>query len=214
MSAFYFKNVPDYRMRGFIAVRDAFDNLRNILQIAEIVNTCPTCLSSHHEADFDFVIFSGSFSRALISKSDGYFSMSIPFQIIDHGEHISFNFDKAGTEVDGQFISIMRNAILTSRDECFSYDDIVHSIHESFGLEIPDATHYYDAYIALLMEDHGYLRFDDDPDREDGNIHPRYHFDFFYKNSSSVKIGIKSAADIDCFHSLFDSSRPKRYLTE
>lgn len=37
-------------------------------------------------------------------------------------------------------------------------------------------------------------------------------FDFFYKNSSSVKVGTENFVDIEWFHSLFDKSVPKFYL--
>ncbi|CAI8957082.1 DUF2326 domain-containing protein [Pseudomonas chlororaphis] len=212
MTAFFFKEVPDYRMDGFVAVRNSFDNLSNILHLAELVNTCGHCKLSAYDEDFDFAIFSGDYCRALIRKSDGFFSMAIPFHIVDEGEKVSFNFDLVGVEVSGSFISIMRNAILTSRQGAPCHDEIVYSIATDFGLDIADALLYYDAFLALIADDHGYFRFDDDPDNENGEIHPRYHFDFFYKNTSSIKIGTDKAVDINCFYSLFDGALPKKYL--
>lgn len=212
MTAYFFKEVPDFHMKNFCPVRDSLDNLENILQVAEIVNLCGHCRIAPPGQNFDIAIFSGDYSRALIKKSDGYFSMAIPFQIIDDGEQIRFNFDLASEDVSGSFISIIRNAILTCREGPHSHEEVIVSIADSFGLDVRSAADYYDAFTSLLTDDHGYFRFDDDLKNANGDIHPRYHFDFFFKNNSSIKIGLDTSADIDCFYALFDGNRAKRYL--
>lgn len=212
MTAFFFRGIPEYHMRKFCAVRDALDNLENVLQLAELINASSHCRMPAYAPDFDVAIFFGEYCRALIKKSDGFFSMTIPFQIIDDGHRVYFNYDAMEEEVSGRFISIFKNAILTSQGGTHSHEEIICSIADSFGLAVPDAVLYYDAYAALLADDHGYFRFDDDPKNENGDIHPRYHFDFFFKNTSSIKIGTDAVVDIDCFYSLFDGSLPKRYL--
>ncbi|MHC8348775.1 hypothetical protein ACYZT7_05210 [Pseudomonas sp. RT4P38] len=212
MSAFFFKGIPDYYMNKFCAVRDTLDNLKNVLQLAELINSCGHCRVAAHTQDFDLAIFSGEYCRALIRKSDGFFSMTIPFQIIDDGDNIYFNYDSLKEEVSGRFISILKNAILTSKGGSHSHEEIICSIVDSFGLDVNEAIPYYDAFAALLTDDHGYFRFDDDEPNANGDIHPRYHFDFFFKNTSSIKIGSDAPVGIQCFYSLFDGGLPKHYL--
>ena len=214
MTAYYYKEVPPYHTSGFCAVRDALDNLSNVLQLAEIINHCQYFSTEIIEKTFDLVVFSGNHRRVIIKKDDGHFSMSIPFQIVSSDDKmIAFNFDYLGEEVNGRFISIMRNAIQTVRGLPHSHEEIILSIADSFHLDVPEATKYYDAFATLIAEDHGYFRFDDDPNNINGDIHPRYHFDIFYKNTTSIKIGYDKSARIECFYSLFDSSMPKKYLT-
>lgn len=212
MSALFFKDLPIYYMRKFCPVRDAFDNLSNIVNLVEIVNSHQEKASLSHIDGFDLAIFTGNFNRALIRKDNGYFSMAIPFQITKEEERFFFNFDPINGEVGGLFLSIVRNAISASQLAHISCEDIILSISENFSLSIADSTKYCDAFFALLALDHGYFRFDDDPIGENGNLHPRFHFDFFYKNSSSIKIGMDNLADINCFYSLFDKLKPKMYL--
>jgi hypothetical protein len=212
MTAFFYKNIPEYQLKRFVAVRDAYDNLLNLLNLVEIINTCSHCKLEKFEEDFDLAIFSGEYCRTIIRKDDGFFSMAIPFQIIETSEAIFFNLDAFGEEVSGQFISIIRNAVQTSRNDVFSNEDIILSLSENFNLELQDAILYYDAFIYLIAEDHGYFRFDDDLKHENGNFHPRYHLDFFCKNTSSVKIGLDNPAGIDCFYALMDSKHHKHYL--
>lgn len=212
MTAFFFRDIPKYQSEKFNAVRHPIDNLKNILSLAEIINTCGHCISYEPVENFDVVIFSGNFCRALIKKKDGFFSMSLPFQIVDEGNQIRFNFDLLREEVSGQLISILMNAISSCEQGTHSHEEIIISICDSFGLDVASATRYCDAFYTLLVDDHGFFRFDDDQKNENGNIHPRYHFDFFFKNTSSVKIGIETPADINSFYSFFDQTKPKYYL--
>lgn len=212
MTAFFFKEIPSFRMQSFIAVRNSLDNLYNILLAAEIINTFPHSEVRGDENNFDIAVFTGDYCRLLIKKTDGYFSMSIPFQVVNDGGRVSFTFDIIGEEVSGRFISIMKNAIETSRNNSHSHEDVVCSICENYGLEVSESIKYYDAFATLISDDHGYLRFDDDDDRANGDIHPRYHFDIFFKNTSAIKIGYDNFADMSSFYALFDGEQPKEYL--
>ncbi|MFB4404482.1 hypothetical protein [Pseudomonas inefficax] len=211
--SYFFKGIERARLTKLCAVRDAFDNLSNILSLVELVNTCSHCSIERYDKDFDFVIFSGEYSRALVKKSDGYFTMSMPFQIVDDGR-LYFTYDEFELEVNGQFISVLRNAIATSKLGGNSHEEVICSLVDSFGIGVHEATNYYDAFATLAMQDHGYFRFDDDAKNQNGTIHPRYHFDFFFKEASSVKVGTDGLIDIECFYALFDGSRAKHYLRE
>ncbi|WP_084682827.1 hypothetical protein [Perlucidibaca piscinae] len=213
MSIFYYKDIPESRLKGFRPVRSALDNLSNILEIVELVNTCGHHMTTLHQENFDFVIFTGDHCRALVKKPDGFFTMAIPFQAINDGEILRFNCDEVGEEVSGKLLSILKNAISTSKIQ-ISHEDIIFSFCESFDLEVHEAIYYYDAFASLLSEDHGYFRFDDDEINQNGKIHPRFHFDFFFKNSSSVKIGIERPVDINFFHSLFNRTQDRYFLAK
>lgn len=212
MSSYYFSGIPSFHIEKLRAVRDSYDNLLNILQIAEMVNCCSHC-RSEESTNFDFAIFIGSFSRVLIKKENGYFTMTLPFQIIDYGDNILFNYDNYNLPVHAEFISIMRNSIEACRDYGYSHEDIISSLCDNFNIDMRESVNYCDVFTSLLTEDHGYFRFDDDLQNERGRIHPRYHFDFFYKNSTSIKIGIDECIDASYFFGLFHKDMEKPYLT-
>lgn len=214
MNKYFYKNVPRHFINKFCAVRDPFDNLANLLVIADVVNYSEAAQVNGSEDDFDFAIFSGSYSRALIKKEGGYFSMAFPFQIINHGDRISLSCDYKRWEVDGLFVSIMRSAINDAKKGNISHDEFVLSISDTYDIDTAMSIEYFGTFLKLICDDHGYFRFDDDPDNENGDLHPRYHFDFFYKNGSSIKIGYNGEVDIECFYSFFDSARPKKYIAQ
>lgn len=214
MSIYLYKDLPRYFMRKLRPVRGPLDNLWNILSIVEAINSSPKCRVGKHTDGFDVAVFTKDFHRFLVTKQDGYFSMSNPFQVILGDQEIFFNCDLLEERVSERFISIMRNAIQTVQGNYHSHDDIVLSLHESFGMSWTEAAKYSDTFTSLVADDHGYFRFDDDLSNENGNVHPRYHFDIFYKNSSSIKIGYNKFADLDCFLSLADKNKKKKYLLD
>ncbi|WP_300173807.1 hypothetical protein [uncultured Aliivibrio sp.] len=214
MSAFYYHSIPGHYMSGFQAVRNSLDNLSNILQLAEIINSCPDHSEGANKDNFDIAVFTNDFHRFLVKKDDGYFSMSIPFQVIVENGNMSFNCDLLEQPVSGKFISIMRNAIITTHGNLHSHEEVIMSLHDNFNVSFSEATAYYDTFAALISEDHGYFRFDDDENHANGDVHPRYHFDIFYKNNSSLKIGYDKIAGVDCLISLADKVTPKKYLLE
>lgn len=214
MSVFFFRSIPAHFENKLVSVRDSLDNFWNILAIVETINSFPSTHVDTDEQGFDIAIYTKDLNRFLVRKADGYFSMANPFQVIDSKEVISFNCDQVEEIVSGRFIAIMRNALETARDKYFSHDDIALSLAQNFELSIEEAINYTDAFCSLISEDHGYFRFDDDTAHEDEHVHPRFHFDIFFKESASLKIGYKKQADLDCFLSLTNKRKPKKYLSD
>ncbi|MBH0041436.1 hypothetical protein [Pseudoalteromonas sp. SWXJZ10B] len=163
---------------------------------------------------FDIAVFTKDLQRFVVNKDSGYFSMANPFQVNFGNDTISFNCDQMAEPVSGLFIAVMKNAIQTVRESGHSYDDIVLSIHQGFEIDWKEISKYIDAFVSILSEDHGYFRFDDDIDNVNGDIHPRYHFDVFFKNTCSLKIGYDRPAELQCFLSLADKTQSKKYLVD
>jgi len=214
MNTYYFINIPTYFIDKLCAVRTPLDNLWNILTIIEAINSHPESRTDTPQNGFDIAVFTKGLHRFVVNKDNGYFSMANPFQVNFGNDTISFNCDQISEPVSGKFIAIMKNAIQTVREYGHSYDDIVLSFDQAFGFEWKVISKYIDAFFSILSEDHGYFRFDDDIDNVNGDIHPRYHFDVFFKNTCSLKVGYDRTAELQCFLSLADKTQPKKYLVD
>lgn len=213
MIARFYKRIPGYQMGKFCSVWSTLDNLKNVLNVVEIVNLFPGGVGEGQEGDFDVGVFYDPFCRAYIKKPEGFFSMAIPFSVIEVGDAISFFCEFSGENVGGKYLACLKSSIETlSERECLSHEEIVCSLMYDFELSLEEATRYCDAFISLLAKDHGYFRFDDDPKNERGDFHPRYHFDFFMSKTAAVKIGVRSRVGVECFKSLCDHSDRCRYL--
>lgn len=214
MSTYYYNSIPAHFIERLCAVRSPLDNLWNILTIVEAINSHPELRTVSPENGFDIAVFTKDLHRFFVKKDDGYFSMANPFQVNFDNDAISFNCDQIEEPVSGQFIAVMRNAIQTVREYGQSHEDIALSLSENFRFDWKDIPKYVDTFVSVLSEDHGYFRFDDDPNNINGDIHPRYHFDVFYKNTCSLKIGYDKSAELQCFLSLADKTQPKKYLVD
>lgn len=201
-------------MDGFCPVRSVYDNLVNILQVAEILLYYHDKRVQNASNGFDLILFTSGVSRVIVRKKNGFNCMVMPFKVIEDGEVLSLVIEEFSEIVDGKFISIMKNALNTVLKSRISADEIVIGISESFGLDVAQSCRYCDIFFHLVSEDHGYFRFDDDVENENGNIHPRFHLDFFLKNSSTLKIGLDRQISLDTVISMFDPTRPKWYLRE
>ncbi|WP_415870448.1 hypothetical protein [Aeromonas caviae] len=211
MSTYFFGGISQSHMTRFVAVRDTYSNLENLLNVIDIINSSPDSRVDN-SMGFDLAIFTGDVKRVLVRKPDGFFTMSLPFQLIDHGYNIVFNYDEFGLTMDTATIFYLRNAINTCREGTYCNDSVVYSLHESFGLDFNEAIIYSDMLSSLLLKEHGYFRFDDDVVNSNAKIHPRYHFDFFCTNSSGIKIGIERNVDGPFFINLFDLTKDRPYI--
>ncbi|BBQ25321.1 MULTISPECIES: hypothetical protein [Aeromonas] len=211
MSVYLFTDIPDYHLDDFVAVRNSYDNFLNVLTLVETVNRCGHC-RTENEDEAVFAIFTGNTTRILIKKDLGFYTMCLPFQIIDFGGNISFNYDEYNMPITALFISIMRSCVEACRDYGYSHEDIIENIVVNYNIDVRAAVNYCDIFTSLMTEDHGYFRFDDDDKNKNGRIHPRYHFDFYYKNSSSIKIGVDRNIGFDFFKRLFDHTSERPYI--
>ncbi|SIQ93750.1 hypothetical protein SAMN05880558_10746 [Aeromonas sp. RU39B] len=211
MSAYFFNEIPHSHMDKFVAVRDTYSNLENLLNVVEALNSCSYSRVNYPGA-FDLAIFTGDVKRVLVKKRDGFFTMSLPFQLIDHGLNVVFNYDEFGLVIDSATTYYLKNAINTCREGTYCNDNVVFSLHESFGLDFNEAILYSDMLSSLLLKEHGYFRFDDDMDNANKKIHPRYHFDFFCTNSSGIKIGVEENVEAPFFIDLFDLQKDRPFI--
>ncbi|PHM54895.1 hypothetical protein Xhom_02862 [Xenorhabdus hominickii] len=138
--------------------------------------------------------------------------MNLPFQVIEYEENISFNYDAYEMPVNSEFISRCRNVITTCENGYFSHEAISVALCDNFDRDIQQAVNYCDAISSLLLIDHGYFRFDDDEANANGRLHPRYHLDFFFNNSTNIKIGLNKRIEDTFFFDLLDRSKDRPYL--
>lgn len=83
MSVYLFTNIPSYYLAGFIPVRDSYDNFLNVLNFMETVICCGHC-RTQSENEAELAIFTGNVTRILIKKDFGFYTMYLPFQLIDY----------------------------------------------------------------------------------------------------------------------------------
>lgn len=138
---------------------------------------------SREEKDFIHVLKDDKTTRLIFHSKDKVFSVSFPFFLYLYDGGISFKYDDF--EVDIMMISYMKSIFLDDDFDVFDVSDISILADEYEG----NVYHLKRVLTTMILFEEGYFRFDHDPDSENGRVHPLNHFDFFYSNSSTFKIG-------------------------
>ena len=64
----------------------------------------------------------------------------------------------------------------------------------------------------LLKYDLGYIRYDIDPEHENGKLHPLYHLDICLDNSATYKIGLDKKIEFDDLKNILDITNECWYI--
>lgn len=136
------------------------------------------------------------------------FSVGFPFKI---------------KEEDGERVFRSRgNYLLNSK----TTSDILALVADDSALDRPDFYTFVEAveeitaddeYIwgllrDLMLAEDGYIRYDWDIDREDGEMHPEHHFDVCYSSEATYKVGLSGAVSQKVFIDVLDLETACHFL--
>lgn len=147
-------------------------------------------------------------SRIFFYFSEKKFSIALPFSIKkDEQDNFTFSSNLYGL-IDAKSISDLI--------KIFNSSVIENPLDLAGEIEIcqPSRTGFWHLVRDLMLFDCGYIRYDHDSERENGNIHPLYHLDVFHSNHSSFKLGLNNSLNIVDFIDILDVSSNCHYLNK
>lgn len=161
----------------------------------------------------------GKFKRIFFSFDEKIFSLAFPFKVFvkGNGTNSNYCFEYQDVTIDNKLTSILIS--LFSNDKNFQnivpkkLDSLVSDVCNEFGIktEIEIMNIQRIVYYLLTYED-GYFRYDNDFERNDAIYHPQNHFDMYYSNSNTFKIGLKEKINLDWFIKFINNDEPVTYL--
>ncbi|AUW04923.1 hypothetical protein ACGDLY_015965 [Vibrio campbellii] len=125
-------------------------------------------------------------NRFIFTSADKVFSIRSPFHVRKKDDQISFYTDEIAL-IDSSITSRVLAAINDDRFDSPNSLDFLYLLEEVFGEGEVDT--FWSLMMMLLTFEDGYLRFDHDPEHEDGRMHPLTHLDICYSTASTYKIG-------------------------
>lgn len=138
--------------------------------------------------------------------------MSFPFNIDLKFKSICLKYkDK---DIRPREISMIKSVLNYMYDKNHTlYDSIIEVL---FDMELNNEEERVlnDIVVELLSFNEGYIRYDYDPENEQGKIHPLYHLDLFFSNQSTFKIGLLRRYKMNDLLELLDYEKPCKYLNE
>ncbi|ENO8973964.1 hypothetical protein ACCF52_001530 [Vibrio parahaemolyticus] len=125
-------------------------------------------------------------NRLIFASADKVFSIRSPFYVRQKDGQISFYTDDIAF-IDSSITSKVLSAINDDRFDSPNSLDFLYLLEEVFGEGEVDT--FWSLMMKLMTFEDGYLRFDHDPEHEDGRMHPLTHLDICYSTASTYKIG-------------------------
>ncbi|WP_454046348.1 hypothetical protein [Chryseobacterium sp. Marseille-Q8038] len=148
-------------------------------------------------------------SRLFFYKEKKYFSISFPFTVIyNEDQNIEIN-SYSGKKIDNKsisaIISIVDSPEFKLNPSLIDFYIEPNNIVDSNGLFLLE---------EIFMFEPSYVRYDNDPDNENGNLHPLNHIDLNYSQYSTFKIGLNQNISQIYFENLHNIKTDCSFLTD
>lgn len=154
--------------------------------------------------DYGKVIIKISKMSRIIYKLDNkMFSISFPFNISKTEEGYDIYDGISKIKIDSLIISKIINIL----NDFSSENEDIYEFLSQFddgdnNEEVLDKI--WKIFKKVLFSESGYLRYDYDEEHENANIHPLNHYDIYYTNGNTFKIGLNDKIDLKKFIDLLD----------
>lgn len=202
--------LPFQEKNFFFPIREKADYVRLIL------NTIQYLLIEKELEDLDLDecqsqlrVVVDKMSRVFLYRNGKYFSVSFPFIILlDSNNDIEEITTYEGIKIDSQNVSFA-NSILN--DGSFQLNQSLVDFYlestafESTGLDLLE---------KIFHSEPAYIRYDHDPQREDGKLHPLDHLDVNYSSYGTYKIGLNNIITEDYFENLINLNTDCSFLED
>ena len=143
----------------------------------------------------EVILFVDKMSRLFFFTKDKYYSTAFPFYVSESENKLSFSY-KNEIEIDAKIIS---NILSVIKGKSFIYKSSIDFIDEIFDIEERINDNFWVLMKDIIMMEVGYIRYDKDEknfdiakEKGEEKKHPLFHYDFFYSNNVTVKIGLEN----------------------
>tara|TARA_R110002072_G_scaffold75624_4_gene177874 strand:- start:1857 stop:2477 length:621 start_codon:yes stop_codon:yes gene_type:complete len=188
----------------FFPIRDKVDYARTIIfatrkLLLNINNDDIECYSM-------MKLLIDKMSRLFFYKEKKYFSISFPFTVLMEDDKIIKITTLTGKPVNNQYLS---SALLVLNDEQFKLNPSLLDYYieanngESHGINILE---------EIFQSEPAYIRYDNDPENEDGKKHPLHHLDINYSSYGTYKLGLNNTIIENNFEDVLNINTNCSYL--
>jgi len=147
-------------------------------------------------------------NRLFFESEDKHYSISFPFNSVLNEGYIFFSNNYL-TDVDSKVTS---DVIALINDDTFISGNIMYDFIDGLNEEIGNDHKFWNFILQLFLSECGYIRFDHDKERQEAVFHPENHFDIFYSQYSTWKVGLKDKLSIDDFINHIDNDYNCQYF--
>lgn len=157
-------------------------------------------------------------SRIFCFSGKKYFSMVFPFDVElveEQGNNYRIYDLILNMEIDNRLIVLMERILNQINFEESTMDEIIEKAYFDVAEEEyseNEVSNCFNLVMRLLSMELGYIRYDHDPEHENGALHPLYHLDVNYSSKGTYKFGIHSEMREGDFIDLLDVTTDCKYI--
>ena|SRR5580765_8424278 len=179
----------------FSPIRDKIDYVRLVAMAARQLLLNTQDLAGTATCGLRLVV--DKMSRLFFYKDKKYFSVAFPLVVsISNDSQVTELTTYSGSRLDNQAISEVISVI---DDPAFRTDTSF--INFFFNQDDGERSDLH-LLEELFQFEPSYIRYDCDPDRENGNLHPLHHLDINFSQYGTFKLGLSREIEPDYFESM------------
>ncbi|XEH57925.1 hypothetical protein NMD70_09055 [Edwardsiella tarda] len=171
----------------------AFKPIRSKADVIEILMRALKTISVYQEPDENKVngkmkLHISKMSRLFFFSEMKYYSLSFPFAVDLIGDEFFFrsaDLENIDSYITSKVLSIINDSAYIDSSLWVFFEPLLDLEEQQ---TIPG---FWPFFKMLLTYEDGYIRYDVDDVRVNGKLHPLYHFDVFYSNQPTFKIGLE-----------------------
>jgi hypothetical protein len=148
-------------------------------------------------------------NRVFLLSGDKHYSIAFPFSVeLLGGEQYMVSSNICG-EVDS-VISSQIKAIFKNNEllNCGCVSKLADTVLDKSEI-IPS---FWPLVRELILFEDGYIRYDFDTDRENGDLHPLNHLDIFYSSRASFKLGLPNKLTEDDLSNILNTETDCQFI--
>lgn len=199
-------DIGDWELGNFFSpIRDKRDVILLLMKTIKLINSKVLVEPNHKAGEITLLV--SKMSRLFFISEAKIFSIRFPFFIRESEEDLSISsvyVENIDSTVTSSVISIFSSE--------FDFPDIL-DFAEYIDTNANTDKQIWHLVRELLFFEDGYIRFDHDPKNANATYHPLNHFDVFYTDQCSFKVGTHKKLSIEDMIDVLDRETPCRYLT-
>lgn len=155
----------------------------------------------------------GKMNRIFYVLENKIFSITMPFftKLMENGNVLIYDHAIAFNSKNIAIISSVFYKISKNPDNSVILSDIEQFLRDE-NLDEDVFTVLSGVIVKLLSTEYGYLRYDDDKEHEEAEMHPRYHLYINCANNCTYKLGLKKAIDYNWLRDCLDNEKPCKII--
>ncbi|NTV94703.1 MAG: hypothetical protein HGA75_04715 [Thiobacillus sp.] len=148
-------------------------------------------------------------SRIFFAAENKIFSLNFPFFISEDESGLIFSTvhcPSVDNRITSEILSLLHTEGVLAEADVLSFAE---PIVDSCGID----ANVWEFFRDLMLCEDGYVRYDHDPSRQNGHIHPLDHLDVFYSTASTFKIGCGNRISLSGLTDMLDLRTDCHYVS-